>query len=203
MILIGEKPRMSPEAARRLELLLDSATCAICNEDQCRLTRRSVANYVAIYLQCVNCGAALGPAQPRGEHWHWQSYPLWDDGLADDYHQNRRQQFEADLAERERSRRAEYEERSVRYGEWLRTSPEWRVLRLAVLRRSNGLCEVCPEARRAEHVHHQTYGLGLLPPLPMLWAVCRECHERLHADRFGREDEWCPNSLLGRRDAAE
>ena len=46
--------------------------------------------------------------------------------------------------------------------------------------RADNLCEACL-ARPASDVHHLTYDLGRLPPAWELRAVCRACHDRLHA----------------------
>lgn len=66
-------------------------------------------------------------------------------------------------------------------------SDDWRVARLSVLKRSNGVCERC-NAKKAKDVHHLTYDrLGHEVPTDLL-AVCRECHDELHGHQlFGRK----------------
>jgi hypothetical protein len=51
------------------------------------------------------------------------------------------------------------------------------------MERAGGACEACLDAP-AQQVHHLTYDFGKLPPAWELRAVCRGCHERLHAG-------WC------------
>ena len=205
MKLQGEVPRMSAEAKRRLDALLDDKDCW-CGSTFCALTRRKVGISVVVHLQCEVCGRGVGSAQPRQEHWHWQSYPEFDAGRYEAWSADHRRRITTEIEvgreERQQARRQEWIERSRRYGEWLRTSPEWRDLSVKVLRRCNGTCEACL-SDRAVQVHHLTYDLGKLPPAWLLFAVCLRCHERLHADIHGKEDEWCPNSLIEQPHAAE
>jgi 5-methylcytosine-specific restriction endonuclease McrA len=66
-----------------------------------------------------------------------------------------------------------------RYRDDFLYTPEWRVMRLRVLKRAQNLCESCLEAAATE-VHHVTYENGLMPPAWLLRAVCTLCHDRLH-----------------------
>lgn len=78
----------------------------------------------------------------------------------------------------EQRREEELDRRRQLYRDHL-ASPEWRELRLLVLKRCNGICEGCGR-RPASEVHHLTYvHLGE----EFLWelrAVCGGCHSRFH-----------------------
>lgn len=199
--LRGDIPRMSAEAKRRLDALLDDKEC-FCGSALCSLTKRKVGASVVVHLQCEICGRGVGSAQPRQEHWHWQSYPEFDAGRYDVWSSEDAKRRAASLSAWRDERKNTLAERRRAYGEWLRTAPEWREMSAKVLRRSSGWCEACLSAR-ADQVHHLTYDLGKLPPAWLLRAVCLSCHERLHADIHGMEDEWCPGSVIEQPRAAE
>jgi hypothetical protein len=57
---------------------------------------------------------------------------------------------------------------------------EWHAKRRLVIERAGGLCEGCGknEAVQAHHLHYRTFKREFLWDLK---AVCRECHERVHA----------------------
>ena len=119
------------------------------------------------------------------DHPTYQGYPEWDDRIQDAYYEKR----SADLAEEEQRKKdaelIEVQQRREAYDSWLRESPEWRSLREKVITRANGICEACLAAK-AQHVHHETYSFGALPPAYWLKAVCRRCHSRIHCP----DDEW-------------
>lgn len=58
-------------------------------------------------------------------------------------------------------------------------SPEWGVLREAVYRRANGICERCRQAR-IQATHHLTYIRKYNERLTDLQGVCQECHDWCH-----------------------
>jgi hypothetical protein len=176
-------PRMAPEAKARVQRRLDQGCW--CGAPTATLRKRNQATYVAVWLQCDGCGKGYGEPFKRADHWHWQSYPLWDEALAAGF--SARQQAALEDLQRERVRA--YRERARQCLEWCRTSPEWRVLARAVLERANFRCEACL-VEMASTVHHLTYSQGKLPPAWQLRAVCKLCYERLHADKRGEDDEW-------------
>lgn len=63
-------------------------------------------------------------------------------------------------------------------------SPEWAVKKIAVRKRSGGICEWCKHDPATE-VHHQTYLRKYNEPLTDLLDVCRPCH----AFKSGRSKE--------------
>ena len=64
------------------------------------------------------------------------------------------------------------------YKDYLR-SPTWKNIRERVLKRANGLCELC--GRPAAQVHHLSYSREILRgdkrKLRHLIAICRVCHQ--------------------------
>jgi hypothetical protein len=92
--------------------------------------------------------------------------------------------WERECAERARQyevqREAESEGWWRRYNEYLGTSA-WRDRRELVLRRANGICEGCLEAK-ATQVHHTTYAHVGNEFLWELRAICDECHDRFHEE---------------------
>lgn len=84
----------------------------------------------------------------------------------------------------EREREQQEREWRARYNRYM-SSPEWREKASLVKKRANGICEGCGK-NRATEVHHLTYrNLGS----EFLWelrAICRECHERVHASEGSR-----------------
>ena len=92
-----------------------------------------------------------------------------------------RRQYEVQEQERERQRAEELRQRRERYRAYLKT-PKWAAIRAAVLRRAGNVCEGCA-MRPAVQAHHLTYEHIGDEFLWELRAVCRECHERFHADK--------------------
>jgi len=205
MRLHGPLPRMTAEARDRVEKCL--AGGCYCGGETAKLTRRLIRAAVTVHLQCDGCGRSIGGALPRQHHYNWQDYAPWDEDLREDY--NRQQQTEA--AERLAARQAEWKsqwdetfanlaaqgekwaQRRREYAMWCRSSPEWHRLRAQVIERADGTCEACLSAP-AVTAHHLTYDLGVMPPAWLLRAVCRSCHDRLHADVRDIQDDWCPRS---------
>jgi hypothetical protein len=86
------------------------------------------------------------------------------------------------------------------YGKYLET-PNWRRLRLKILRRNKTRCEVCLKAgfdpvRKAQHVHHLTYERLFFERVTDLAAVCFTCHAILHpgnemlAEKTAKDEVW-------------
>ena len=185
---------MAPDARRRAEQCLEGG--CYCKSETATLTRRLIRAAVTVHLQCDQCGRSIGGAQSRQSHYAWQDYRAWDAVLPVEYSRRDAEERHARsvkefphlyLTDEER------EERQQDYLEWCATSPEWAALREAVVQRAGRLCEACLTAP-ATTAHHLSYDLGLLPPGWLLKAVCARCHDRIHADKTGQRDEWCPAS---------
>jgi hypothetical protein len=190
MTLSHALPRMSPDARARVEKHLTEG-CDRCSGTSATLTLRAVTGLSRPELQCDSCGRSLSGALKKADHYEVYQYPAFDIDKMNRFFVDRgvdrlesREGFHAQVAYAGADRQADYAQR-------LATDPSWHELRLRVMRRAGNVCEACLSSR-AEHVHHLTYRFGVLPPAWMLRAVCRACHERLHADKYGRDDEWHP-----------
>lgn len=192
-------PRMTAKGRERVEGCL-AAGCGStdCSATTATLTKRKSRGTQAVsaQLQCDDCGRSLSGAIGRADCFTWQDFPEFRQELLDAQQARWDARREANNAEWEnriataevmRARRAAEIEG---YLEWCRTSPEWHAISSLVMWRSRGRCEACLDAP-AEVVHHLTYEFGRLPPAWDLRAVCRACHDRLHADKRGGSDEWC------------
>jgi len=170
MNLSGPMPRMLEEATLKVHHCL-SAGCH-CGGETATLRQRKIQANVCIHLQCDNCGRSISGSLKRAEHLFWQSYPFWDDVLAEHGWKNGAPDKEA-IDNAWKKTREEY--RNI-----FLSSPEWKKMRELVLQRDRWLCQACL-SRRATDVHHNGgYVQGLLPPAWKLKAVCRECHDKLH-----------------------
>jgi hypothetical protein len=70
--------------------------------------------------------------------------------------------------------------RSLPYQEYLQTS-HWQLVRRTALEAANHRCQRCGERHEPLDVHHRTYAnLGCEHPADVV-ALCRNCHEEVHA----------------------
>lgn len=146
-----------------------------------RNTRRTFSNGVEhIHQQCVGCGASVKALQKANfSRAEIAAMPAWDAELPRRRHIERcelEQGWRKHFYARQERARANGQRR---YDQYLQ-SPEWERKRAAVLKRANHVCEGCG-TRRATQAHHLTYEHLYNEFLWELRAVCRECHERLHA----------------------
>ena len=179
MSLENPPPRLSADQAARMEMTLGNES--FCGGKVMRLTKRKVANYWVVKLQCLTCGSAhSGGALSRDAHPYWDTYPEWDTAIAERWQNDAQAGLRARQREVQESIRRKRELVSQDYSEWLANSPEWADLRKAVIQRAGFTCEACLE-QPARQVHHLTYNYGRLPPAWELRAVCKACHSRLHA----------------------
>ena len=138
-----------------------------------RLRSKTPGRVVFDYPDEINCGQCLRSIATQAER------------------EQRQREWEQQRAEREQARVRERAEWDRAYREYLR-SEIWLKKRRLVMRRAGGMCEGCGE-RRATEVHHMTY-----PPywpgsaewirnekLFDLKAVCRQCHEDKHLEKYG------------------
>ena len=172
-------PKMTE--AQRVRVCDTLSKGTYCGGTAMTLCKRKVAGHWVVNLQCLTCGSTHSSgAMPRDQHFQWDTYPEWDSSLPELYRDN----AQAGLDERRRVMQAEFQRKraaqSADYGAWLRASPEWKDLRVRVIRHHRGVCQACLLAP-ATQVHHKTYDFGRLPPAFELQPVCAACHERLHA----------------------
>lgn len=162
---------------------------AECECARTHLTRRVVAGgSVQFVMQCLRCGRA-SPALSKTKATELATrmgfasldqVAPWDQALRDEYERKLSEMWQQEHSARLEQWDAGRWERSDAYLNYLLT-PEWRIKRNLVLRRSKGQCEGCGMAD-AEEVHHMKY--------PKRWgdeflfdlvALCVPCHRRIHA----------------------
>jgi len=132
--------------------------------------------------QCLDCGAPVGGAEKKQD-----GLPPWNEDALSSYQSNRAAKHEATLrryislnaqndahlTDKSRDWQAEY----LAY----RRTPEWQIKRARILRRANGICEGCLDAKAAV-VHHLTYTHMGDELLFQLVALCTACHEKAHPE---------------------
>lgn len=189
--LSGAWPRMTSAARTRAEACLKDG--CNCGADTATFKRRIIARAVNVHLQCDKCGRSISGSLPRADHYYFQDYAEWNATLSDAYAAHdieAIQRHHAMVSQHQKSMEEQAREKRQReYALFCKTSPEWRTLREATIDRAIGVCEACLAAP-AVTAHHTTYAFGVLPPAWILRAVCARCHERLHADKLGRSDDW-------------
>lgn len=89
------------------------------------------------------------------------------------------------------------ETESERYQRYL-AGREWSVRKEAVRRRSGGICERC-QYHQMNHVHHLTYARKYNEPLDDLQAICKGCHDFIHAKSNTDPVETAPILLNGKQ----
>ncbi|NTT88310.1 HNH endonuclease [Tabrizicola fusiformis] len=141
--------------------------------------------------QCKICGEQSGT--PFKKLPGFESLPLFQDGLREEYQARRNEarleidrRYWAENAESKANLSATAEPLAKEYAAYLRT-PEWQVKRLKVLKRANGICEGCL-ACEATEVHHKTYRHVQNELLFDLVALCRQCHEKAHPEKFDHDE---------------
>jgi 5-methylcytosine-specific restriction endonuclease McrA len=124
--------------------------------------------------QCLDCGTRLGLA----EKINGRDIPPADMSMYES-----REELIAEHWQRKAGSllrpEAVPEDRKAEYHEYLQTD-RWRVHRQRVIERDGGVCQSCLKTP-ATDVHHLTYNYGFHAPAFALVAVCRRCHEWLHA----------------------
>jgi len=149
--------------------------------------RSTVASNGSIHFrrQCQTCGdlvsQAISKAQvPPG------CIPM-DQALQSGYRAERRKQHDDIIQTYIRKQKAQGSEWWLKYNAYLKT-PEWQEISGKVIKRAGGVCEGCGRAR-AIQAHHLTYAHVFDEFLFELVAVCKDCHDRLHADEAAN-GEW-------------
>jgi 5-methylcytosine-specific restriction endonuclease McrA len=175
---------------KRLEVLL-STGCS-CGGTTATVRKRQRSNGVWIVaVQCAECGAEKSDGLRRADFQDFDSLEVFDEGLSQRYFENLRQSIP--LVELNRvSDKAEWQRR---YDEFLR-SREWYLIREYIIERDKRICQGCGTPHLEDpynlRAHHLTYQYGFAPPLWLIKTVCIPCHDRLHADKHGLKDAWCP-----------
>jgi hypothetical protein len=187
-------PEMTTEGIGRVRTaLLQGCSCGTATATLTQ--RKNSAGAVSAHVQCDTCGKSLSGSLAVRDHFHLTSYPLWQDDKRDTYWTEQhveREKLRAGLVAKVEVTKAEV---ISDYFAFLRDSPEWKRLS-QTMRKIHPVCQACLDAP-SQVVHHLTYAYGPLPPANYLQAICRDCHNRLHADKHGGVDPWCPASLKG------
>lgn len=92
---------------------------------------------------------------------------------------------------------ATVETESERYQRYL-AGREWSVRKEAVRQRSGGVCERC-QYHQMNHVHHLTYARKYNEPLEDLQAICKGCHDFIHAKSNTDPAETAPVVFNGKQ----
>jgi len=151
-----------------------------CDHEMILVNKRDSIGRPRLQHQCSKCG------KPGRKHVSVldvdtaiSQIPLFNDALCGSY-------FETWTAAKYKYDQYILSKRHADYVAYI-ASDDWRIMRLSILRRSNGVCERC-NVKKAKDVHHLTYDrLGHEDPADLL-AVCRECHDELHGHQmFGRK----------------
>lgn len=102
--------------------------------------------------------------------------PEWQEEVRQDYWKRRRVEWEENYKREQAGKNAEWWAWYNRYLE----SPQWKALRVKVLRRDKFVCQGCGTAG-ATQVHHLTYKRVGREMLFDLVSVCDTCHDSIHA----------------------
>ena len=156
-------------------------------ESQIRWRRQSNGVRQA-WRQCLTCFQVVGTAVKHVEV--PSDAPGFDEDARDDHWQQLSEAHSKYWQEQQRQREAEFQarrdHRREEYRDYL-TTITWARKREAVLSRDDYVCQAqmvgCTD--RASQAHHLTYDRIFDEPLFDLVAVCRNCHERLHANQEG------------------
>jgi hypothetical protein len=134
--------------------------------------------------QCQRCGEYVGSSIPKAKA--PANVPDADAGLRDRY-QRERDVRRRDIDQKHiRLQRTDSNVFRQRHRDYL-ASRAWKTKRDKVLRRADGVCEGCLEAR-ATQVHHLSYERWGDELLFDLVALCSTCHGKCHPE--SREEEW-------------
>jgi hypothetical protein len=156
--------------------------------------RKQIDGKIVAALQCDNCGAAKSNGLQKKHFPGFDSLPLFDSDFQERYWREQAGRQSKQIQEKQEAERIEWQRQ---YDEFLQ-SREWYNLRAKVIQRDRSICQACGEIKNQHYllrVHHLSYEFGFMPPLWMLQTVCVQCHDRLHADKHGFADPWCPPSI--------
>jgi 5-methylcytosine-specific restriction endonuclease McrA len=157
------------------EFLAAEVRCSHPRQQQCVQT--AVDQSKRVRNQCLDCGSLLGPAQRRPPN--FDSLPPENAAL-----KSSRDRKVAETRSAIAIRHSDIQTRKdsdwwQRYNQYL-TTDAWRGRREKVFKRCDGVCEGCGDAK-ADEVHHRTYDHVFDEFLFELVALCKSCHDRIHA----------------------
>lgn len=157
---------------------LKSATYAaiegryLCVHQHREVRRRIITDGRVTYVsQCIACGHTSLPISTKKALAQSSSPPPYDNFMESRWRAAKRVEYVQAYFELKPALKAEYRAYLA--------SPQWTQKRAEVLGRANGLCEICTQvANQVHHLHYRNIGNEQADDL---MAVCRECHELIHA----------------------
>lgn len=148
-----------------------------CTHPTTELRRKIFADGIPHYhIQCLVCGQSTQKRISKRKVDESALIPLWDEELARGVWEKFNRDWE----------QAKYSVDHVSDGEWWAQyneyleSPQWALIREAVLKRDHYVCQGCG-SQKATEVHHLTYEHVREEFLFELVSVCSSCHDRLHS----------------------
>src|SRR5258708_7036716 len=88
---------------------------------------------------------------------------------------------------------------NLEYQDYL-SNRRWRELSRRVWRRDDGRCQFC--FGRATEVHHLTYDHIFNEPDEDLVCICRDCHQRIHVEKWTEKRQRADLRMMRREWAA-
>jgi hypothetical protein len=179
--------RMDDEVQRELSEHYASRAC----ENHRLEIRRAIVSggQVQFKQQCLDCGEPVGTAISHAKA--PKDAADFDHSIAQRRRAMHEQQYQAIIQKHVKLQKSKDSAFWRKYDKYLAT-PEWAAKRARVLKRAGGICEGCLE-QPATQVHHLTYRHWPNEFMFELVAICKGCHERLHAadesDSDKAEDE--------------
>ncbi len=182
-----------PDSDERVELIGDLAAqylglmerqqTSVCKHLETELREKIVSGGgTQCKHQCLICGAPVGNATKKQE-----GLPKWNDALLSEYEQARFNEGAEIQRKHVLLHAAETKKLNERSKDWqaeyasYRRTPAWQEKRTRVLRRANGVCEGCLDAK-ATVIHHTTYAHMGDELLYELIALCQACHVKAHPE---------------------
>ncbi len=159
-----------------------------CPHPSKELRRQVIADGSTRYIyQCLSCGHAQGQSIKKETAFDLTAgcEPSQFDLALKDAWDNREK---SELKRIEQDYLIQFKNKATEfwkiYDAYLETD-EWQGKRQKVISRAQGLCEGCQE-QPAQHVHHLSYEHIGNEFLFELVALCKACHERIHAENEGK-----------------
>ena len=182
-----------PDSDERVELIGDLAAqyldemeqhrSLVCEHAETELREKTVSGGgIQCKRQCLACGAPVGNSIKKQD-----GLPKWDETLLRSYEAVRAAERQATQRKYVQLHKVETKELDRKSRDWrseyaaYRRTPIWQGKRARVLKRANGLCEGCLDAK-ATVVHHTTYAHMGDELLYELVALCQSCHAKAHPE---------------------
>ncbi len=143
-----------------------------CAHQHREVRRRIIADGRVSYVsQCVACGHTSLPISAKKALLQSPSPPPYDNYMESRWRAAKSAEYVQAYLDLKPALKAEYRAYLA--------SPQWAQRRAEILGRANDLCEICAQpATQVHHLHYRNIGNEQADDL---MAVCRECHELIHA----------------------